>query len=206
MSEKDFNKMFSNKLKYYLNYYKISQAELARRLDVSSQSVTNWVNGTKSPRMKYVDKMCSIFSCNRSDLIEDKPINPPKKDRNRIPVLGRVAAGIPIDAIEEVIDYEEIDDKLASTGELFGLKIKGDSMTPRICDGDVVIVRKQEAADSGDIVIATINGDDAVCKRLLIYGAAILLRSNNPIYEDIDVTGREDFKIVGKVIELRGKM
>lgn len=77
MSESEFNTIFSNKLKYYLYYYNITQAELARRLEVSSQSVTNWVNGVKSPRMKQIDKMCSIFSCNRSDLIEDKPIIPP---------------------------------------------------------------------------------------------------------------------------------
>lgn len=128
-----------------------------------------------------------------------------QKNPNIIPVLGRVAAGIPIEAVEEIIDYEEIDSKLASTGEFFGLRIKGDSMTPRICDGDVVIVRKQEAADPGDIVIATINGDDAVCKKLQIFGNAVLLYSLNPSYEPIDVTGREDFKIVGKVVELRGK-
>lgn len=128
-----------------------------------------------------------------------------QKNPNVIPVLGRVAAGIPIDAIEEIIDYEEIDNKLASTGEFFGLKIKGDSMTPRICDGDVVIVRKQESADSGDVVIATINGDDAVCKKLQIYDKTVLLYSLNPAYDPIDVTGREDFKIIGKVVELRGK-
>ena len=128
-----------------------------------------------------------------------------QKNPNIIPVLGRVAAGIPIEAVEEIIDYEEIDSKIASTGEFFGLRIKGDSMTPRICDGDVVIVRKQEAADPGDIVIATINGDDAVCKKLQIFGNAVLLYSLNPSYEPIDVTGREDFKIIGKVVELRGK-
>lgn len=78
-------------------------------------------------------------------------------------------------------------------------------MTPMICDGDIVIVRKQDVAESGDIVIATINGDDAVCKRLLIYSQAILLRSLNPAYDDIDVSTREDFRIWGKVIELRRK-
>lgn len=206
MSEKEFNKIFSKNLNTYLNLYNISQAELARRLDVSSQSVTNWTNGIKQPRMKYIDKMCAIFSCNRSDLMEDKSSHPTTaKLRHRIPVLGRVAAGVPIDAIEEIIDYEEVDDKLATMGELFGLRIQGDSMTPRICDGDVVIVHQQPTAESGDIVIATINGDDAVCKRLQIYASAVLLHSLNPAYEPIDVTGREDFKIVGKVVELRGK-
>lgn len=77
MSEKEFNEMFSKKLQSYMNYFDITQAELARRLNVSSASVNNWVKGIKSPRMKYVDMMCSIFSCNRSDLIEDKPISEP---------------------------------------------------------------------------------------------------------------------------------
>lgn len=76
MSEKEFNEIFSKNLNTYLNLYSISQAELARRLDVSSQSITNWANGIKQPRMKYIDKMCKIFSCNRSDLMEDKSTEP----------------------------------------------------------------------------------------------------------------------------------
>ena len=77
----------------------------------------------------------------------------------RIPVLGNVAAGVPIEAIEDVIDYEEISEELAHTGDFFALKIKGDSMEPRICNGDVVIVRKQNYAESGDLVIVLVNGD-----------------------------------------------
>ena len=84
-----------------------------------------------------------------------------------IKVLGRVAAGIPLEAIEDVIDTEEIPQSLAKTGEFFGLQIHGDSMEPRMCEGDVVIVRQQDDAESGDIVIAMINGHDATCKRLM---------------------------------------
>ena len=71
------------------------------------------------------------------------------KSSVRIPVLGRVAAGVPIDAIEDVLDWEEIPEAMAATGEFFGLKIKGDSMQPRIAEGDVVIVRSQPDAESG---------------------------------------------------------
>ena len=78
-------------------------------------------------------------------------------------------------------------------------------MSPRICDGDVVIVHQQPEAESGEVVIATLNGDDAVCKRIMKYGETVLLRSNNPAYDDINVTGRDDFRIIGKVVELRGK-
>jgi repressor LexA len=76
-------------------------------------------------------------------------------------------------------------------------------MEPQIKNKDIVIVHRQDTADPGDIVIATINGDDAVCKKFMIYGNTVLLRSFNPDYDDIDVTGHTDFKIWGRVIEAR---
>lgn len=127
----------------------------------------------------------------------------------KINVLGRVAAGIPIDAIEDIIDTEEITEELAKTGEFFGLQIHGDSMTPNICDGDIVIVRQQNDAESGDIVIATVNGDEATCKRLRKYKDGIELVSINPSYKPFEFSNEEiikkPVKILGKVVELRRK-
>lgn len=100
-----------------------------------------------------------------------------------IKVLGRVAASIPIDAIEKIIDTEEITEDLAATGTFFELQIHGDSMEPRMHEGDVVIVRHQDNAESGDIVIVMINGDEATCKRLKKYTEGIMLLSNNSKYE-----------------------
>lgn len=126
-----------------------------------------------------------------------------------IKVLGRVAAGIPIEAIEDVIDTEEITEELAATGDFFGLQIHGDSMEPRICDGDVVIVRQQDDAESGEIVIAMVNGDEATCKRLRKYRDGIELISNNlaykPMFYSNDEISSKPVKIIGKVVELRGK-
>lgn len=128
----------------------------------------------------------------------------------KIPVLGRVAAGIPINAITEIIDTEEIPEDLAKTGDFFALQIKGDSMEPRIYDGDVVIVRQQEDADSGDIVIAMVNGYDATCKRLVKYATSLALVSLNSKYEPMMFTEEEvatkPVRIIGKVVELRGKL
>lgn len=124
----------------------------------------------------------------------------------RIPVLGRVAAGQPIDAVEDILGYEEIPVELAERGDCFGLRIKGNSMEPRIYDGDTVIVLKQDTADSGNIVIATVNDDDAVCKKLVRYDKTTVLRSLNPSYDDIDVTNSPDFHIIGIVVELRAKL
>ena len=127
----------------------------------------------------------------------------------RIPVFDRVAAGIPIDAIEEVVDWEEIPEDMANTGEFFGLRIKGDSMTPRIVEGDIVIVRQQPDAESGDIVIVRINGDTATCKRLAKHTHGIRLISVNPAYPPIGFTNEEieqlPVVIIGKVIENRQK-
>lgn len=126
-----------------------------------------------------------------------------------INVLGRVAAGIPLEAIEDVIDTEEISSELAKTGEFFGLQIDGDSMEPKFSKGDVVIVRRQSDAESGDIVIALINGDDATCKRLRKYRDGIELISTNPTYKPMffsnDEIENKPVKIIGKVVELRAK-
>lgn len=133
---------------------------------------------------------------------------PPKKGV-KIPVLGRVAAGIPIDAIEEIIDYEEIDEHMASQGEFFALQVKGDSMNPRFVDGDVVIVRKQNDADTGDIAIILINGEDATIKRIQKFEGGMNLIPTNPAFDILTFT-KEQIKdlpvvIIGKVVELRGK-
>jgi len=126
-----------------------------------------------------------------------------------IPVLGFVPAGVPFEAIECIIDYEEIPVEMARTGEFFGLQIKGDSMAPRIVDGDVVIVKKQPTIESGDIAIIMVNGDDATCKRVLYHESGLSLISNNPAYPPSYFTAQEmeriPIQVIGKVVELRGK-
>lgn len=211
MEESDFKPLFAKNLNRLLALHNMTQAELAERMHVSTATTSNWCKGIKLPRMDKVDKMCSIFGCLRSDLLEDKGYLQGKKQSKGIiiNVLGRVAAGIPIEAIEDIIDTEEISSDMARTGEFFGLKIHGDSMEPRMCEGDVVIVRRQDDAESGEIVIATVDGSDATCKRLRKYRDGIELISNNPAYtpmfysnEDIE---NKPVRIIGKVVELRGK-
>lgn len=212
MSDQNFNSTFARNLNQLLNKNNMTQADLAQKIGVSTATTSNWCKGIKLPRMDKVDKMCVIFDCYRSDLMEDKGYLLGKKKSKGfvIKVLGRVAAGIPLEAIEDIIDTEEISEELARTGDFFGLQIHGDSMEPRICDGDVVIVRQQEDADSGDIVIAMVNGDDATCKRLVKYTSSIALVSLNTKYEPMMFTEKEietkPVRIIGKVVELRGKL
>ena len=98
---------------------------------------------------------------------------------------------------------------MAATGEFFGLQINGDSMEPKMSKGDVVIVRQQDDAESGDTVIVTVNGTDATCKRLRKYRDGIELISTNPSYEPMFFSNEEienkPVKIIGRVVELRCK-
>lgn len=127
----------------------------------------------------------------------------------KIPVLGYVRAGIPIEAVEEILDYEEISQDMASTGDFFALSIKGDSMEPKISEGDVVIVRKQEIVENGELAVVLVNGNDATVKKFYMNESGITLISTNPAYEPFVFTKREvndmPIQVIGKVVELRAK-
>lgn len=190
----------------------ISQVDFASKINVSKQTLYKYENGIvtniPSDKIEAIAKFCAVPPSYLMGWDDATPTHAKKKGVV-INVLGRVAAGVPIEAIEDVIDTEEITEELAKTGTFFGLKIKGDSMEPRMCEGDVVIVRQQENAESGDIVIAMINGNDATCKRLRKYRDGIELISNNPSYEPMFFSNEDiinkPVKIIGKVVELRGK-
>ncbi|MBE5937717.1 MAG: helix-turn-helix domain-containing protein [Lachnospiraceae bacterium] len=192
-----------------------SQDYIAEQLGYKSfTTIQKWESGVSEPPVKKLKELSLLLNADMNDMANSdltiEKNNICEKLSVTIPVLGRVAAGVPIEAVENIIDTEEITLEMAKTGEFFGLKIKGDSMEPRIYDGDVVIVRKQEDAESGDIVIALVNGNDAVCKRLTKYAGGIGLLSLNNRYEPMMFT-EEDIlskpvKIIGKVIELRGKL
>lgn len=126
-----------------------------------------------------------------------------------IPVLGSIAAGIPIDAIEDIVDYEEIDMEMANSGTFYGLKIKGSSMEPRIMENDVVIIKQQSDVESGEVGAVLINGNEATLKKVVKHENGISLISFNQAFEPKFFTTEEieslPIKILGKVVELRGK-
>lgn len=200
-------KTMSKNLKKYLKLYNVSRTQLSESLDISYSTISDWVNGNAYPRIDKIEMMANYFGINKSDLVEENYNN--ETSALRIPVLGNVAAGIPISAVEDILDYEEVPISWQNQGEFFALRIKGDSMEPRIEDGDVVIVKQQSDANSGDTVIALVNGDDATCKKLKKTDNGIMLVSTNPKYLPMFFT-KEDIAtkpvvILGKVIELRGK-
>lgn len=128
----------------------------------------------------------------------------------KIKVFGRVAAGVPMEMIEDIYDEEEIPVDWTRGGkEYFGLVIHGDSMLPRMKDGDIIIVRKQPDAESGETVVATVNGYEATCKVLRKSPTGIELLPTNPAYDpqyyDNEQVKSLPVTILGRVVELRAK-
>ena len=207
MAEDEYKRIFSKNLRKYMSLNNKTQVDLINDLGFNKSAVSTWCNGTRLPRMDKVDALTKYFGIRRSDLIEDKSESKIKPATS--PVLGSVPAGIPIEAIQDIIDYEEIDAATAAKGEYFALQVKGSSMEPRIREGDIVIVRKQDDVESGEIAIVMVNGDNATIKRLLKYEDGIRLMPTNPAYEPLYFTNDEilekPVKVIGKVIENRQK-
>lgn len=185
----------------------LSQAQLAEVLHVNQTAVSQWELERAYPSMDIAMALASYFEVSVEYLLGNTTKNTSKGIR--IPVLGRVPAGIPFEAIEDILDWEELAPEQAKKGEFFALKVKGDSMEPGICDGDILIVRKQPTADTGNIVIALVNGDDATVKRFKRLDHGIMLLPTNPAYEPMVFT-QEDIEklpvaIIGVVVECRRK-
>lgn len=195
---------------------KIPISRLEKDCGFSNGYIRSLKNGTfPSDRLDVISKYLKIPM---SDLIngEAKEVSElqrrcnPNRKYVSVPILAYVAAGIPIEAVTDVLDYEEIPDELARGGEYFGLRIKGDSMEPEIMNGDYIIVRKQEDAENGETVVVLINGNEGTCKKIQKGQNSLVLVSNNREYAPMIYTREEvenlPVRIAGKVVEIRRKL
>ena len=194
----------------------VTQEELGKVLNVQKAAISKYENGRVEPSIEVLKLASKFFDVSTDYLLgrSDSPIvscaSPSKEKTIRIPVLGRVAAGTPIGAVEEVIGWEEISKKLAAGGACFALRVCGHSMEPRILEGDTVIVRQQPNVDSGDIAVVLIGNEEATLKRVKKQKDGIILIANNSaVYEPHFYSNREiknsPVRILGKVVEIRCK-
>lgn len=202
-----------NRVKELRKQKHITQEELGKVLDIQKAAISKYENGRAEPSTEVLKKMSAYFGVSIDYLLGNSPakLSAQKLGRGvRIPVLGRVVAGIPIEAVEEILDYEEITPELAATGEFFALQVKGDSMLPTLKDGDVVIVKKQPTVNSGDIAIILVNGNEATVKEVKESPAGITLIGHNvAVYTPQFYTNEEikslPVQVLGKVVEMRRK-
>lgn len=127
---------------------------------------------------------------------------PVANDARDLPLLGRIAAGTPIEAIQHERDRLMVPESMLGAGEHYVLEVQGDSMIHAgILDGDYVVIRKSDTAQSGEIVVALVMGEEATLKRLRRKGASIALEAANPAYET-RIFGPDQVEVQGKLVGL----
>lgn len=189
----------------------LSQQQLATKLNVSRSTVAMWEAGSSEPSMQMIREIARILGVSISAIFGESADAFSPKTKKSIPVLGQIPAGIPIEAIEDVLDYEDLSEREANDGfEYFGLRIKGNSMYPEYLDGDTIIVRRQDTADTGDDAVVMVNGNDATFKRIKRSADGIILMPINttdfePTFYSNALIKSLPLRVLGICVELRRK-
>lgn len=217
-NNKGMKNYFARNLKYIRKKYGLTQEAFAKKVGLTRSSVNNYENQISEPNLEIIKKIMDTFEITDNiafdDLqFKDSDIEPYDLEEAtvKIPVLGVIPAGTPIEAIEDILDYIEIPkDWLRGGKEFFALKLKGDSMFPKYNDGDIVIFKKTPDCNSGDEVCVMVNGYDATFKRLLKHDSGITIQPLNTAY-DIKMYSNEDVKnlpirVLGVAVEMRRKL
>ena len=201
----DLSSTFRRQLSKLLEENKVTQSELASRLDVTNSAVNNWLLGNNMPRMDKIDKIASIFNVPRSILIGDSE----KTDtysrygllpvvKRKIPIIGNVHCGKPEFAEEDYLDIVESD-----IDADYALKAKGDSMIgAAIEENDLVFVKKQPSVKNGELAVILLNDEEAAIKRVYKYDSYISLNAENPAYQPLIFHDGDSGKveILGRVV------
>lgn len=193
--------IFVTRLRQAMFLRGIRQKDICDATGFSDSQLSNWYNGRYRPNAEAMARIAKVLGVSVDFLLGKEEISAAKLTEPLIreaPILGRVAAGVPIMAQEDVIGT------IFTEKNVFALRIKGDSMSPRIMDGDLVLVHPQTSAEDGDLVIALIDGE-ATCKILKRSHNTITLVPFNPAFAPFIYSGTdaEDLKILGKVVESR---
>ena len=179
----------ANRLKRAMEIRNMKAIDLHDKTGIGKSSISQYMNGKVKPKQDRIYLMAQALNVDELWLMgHDVPMErieraesaPPPSQPYRaelterderhgvkIPVLGRVVAGIPIEAVQEYDDWEEIPEEMARRGEYFALRVTGDSMKPVICNGDVIIVRIQPDVDTEQIAVVGVNGNEATVKKII---------------------------------------
>lgn len=191
----------------------MTQRDLAKKLGISTSAVGMYEQNRREPDLETLKKIAKVFDISLDSLMEygemslvDTSQAMPIEARHLLPVVGRVCAGNGVLAAEDIIGYEAADEKY-NEEDYFWLKVSGDSMAPRIDDGDFLLIRKQTSVDSGDVGVFVVDGQEGVVKKVIYDEGSIELISFNPYYPPMKFKGLDVLRVrvCGKVIESKRK-
>ncbi len=186
---------------------KLTQMQLAKIMGVSTSTVAMWETGRRKPDYHTIAKLREYFAVGFEELlgVAKSPLILPEEDVE-IPVAGYVKGGRPSTGEADILGTRLINRQLAAGGEIFALEIKGDSMEPKMSEGDIVIVRRGSAVASGRTAVVMVAGETTV-KKIIVRETGLTLVPTNPKYLPMHYTPYEcetlPVTIVGKVVELR---
>ena len=204
MEDKD---MFRERVRELRREVRMSQKALAAELGISQQAYAKYERGLSSPNPASLCRIAKIFGVSTDYLLGGNGRMP---GLATAPVLGQVAAGQPIDAISNQEGQITLSPEQSGDGnEYFALRIHGRSMEPRMHEGDIVIVRRQEDAENGETAVVMVENESATCKKIMKSAAGLTLIPTNPTYEPMFFSCAEvealPVRILGRVVELRAK-
>lgn len=207
------NSLLGKRLRMLRHERKWRQKDVADKLGITESAYGFYEQGRREPSNETLHRLAEIFDVTTDYLLgrtddpkgwlppDAEPIDPDRLVR--LPVLGKIAAGEPIDRIENIEGYIWVERELLRGRKGFLLRVQGDSMTgDRIYDGDLVVVVVQEMVQPHEIAVVAVNGEYATLKRVKFQGDICVLTSSNPAYEPIIVPAK-DVHIIGKVVEVR---
>lgn len=202
--------IIGNRIKELRKSKGLTQIDMASKLDISTSAYGFYEQGRNTPPLSKLKAMANIFNVNIEYLSGESDMPHQADDYyRRIKVYGEVPAGIPIEAIEDIQDFEDISFKeFDRNKEYIGLKVKGDSMYPKYLHGDTVIVEVTPCCDSGDDVVCYVNGYNATLKKIIFNSnGTITLQPLNPVYPPRTYGDNDDpISILGVVKEIRRKL
>lgn len=203
---------FKDRLKDLRIQKGLTQEELGQKVGLQKAAIYKYEKGlVVNLKRSTIEKLANALSVPATYLMcMTDGISVTRPKGVKIPVLGSVAAGVPISAISNIEDYEEITPEMAKSGEHFALRVKGDSMSPKIDNNDIVIVRQQALVNNGDVAVVLVNGDEATVKEIKKLPDGLMLIGWNTSVYPPKVYSKEDVEklpisIIGKVVELRRK-
>lgn len=187
-----------------------TQKQMADYLIVDKSRISKWENDITYPSHDLIEKLANLFNVSVDYLLgysENSNRDTLPTATVKIPLLGNIAAGQPIEAIENVEDYVYISEDMSRHGTYFALKVKGNSMEPRIYENDIAIIRHQGSVNSGEIAAVKVNGDDVTLKKVEYVKDGVKLIGLNPSFTPLFYTTAEcvqkPLTILGKLVEVR---
>ena len=208
--------MFADRLREARKAKRYSQTEVSRMLGVTPQAVGKWETGRSTPDPQTVARLAEILDTTADALLglQQAPATAPAVGRNAfsryteslVPVVGTVRAGYGALAFEE--DYGKEYASVKDPQNYFYLVVKGDSMEPRISDGDLALVHRQNTLENGDLGVLVYGSDgEGTLKKYIQRGNSVILHPFNPDYEELVIKGEEldHLYIAGKVVETKAK-